>query len=90
VSLFAADGLDADALIPLSPAVPDASMIGDVPNIPILIAVAEGDEPFATEARELGDVLGVRPLVLSGSAHGARMLTDHPDLAEQVAAFASE
>jgi pimeloyl-ACP methyl ester carboxylesterase len=89
VTLSAADDLDADALILLSPAVADASAIGDVPNIPILIAVAEDNEPFTTYARDLADVLGVRPLVVSGSAHGARMLIDHPELSDQIANFAS-
>lgn len=87
VTLSAAEDLDAEALILLSPAVPDASAIGHVAKIPVLISVAEDDEPFTRYARDLGDVLGVRPIVVSGTAHGARMLVDHPELAEQIAAF---
>ena len=87
VTLSAAKDLDADGLILLAPAVPDASAIGDVPNVPIMIAVAEDNEPFTTYARDLADVLGVQPIVVSGSEHGARMLVDHPELSEQIAAF---
>jgi alpha-beta hydrolase superfamily lysophospholipase len=86
VSLSAAKDLDADGLILLAPAVPDASAI-DVPNIPTLIAVAEDNEPFTTYARDLADVLGVQPIIVSGSAHGARMLVGHPELSEQIASF---
>ena len=86
VTLSAAKDLDADGLILLAPAVPDASAI-DVPNIPILIAVAEDNEPFTTYARDLADVLGVQPIIVSGSAHGARMLVGHPELSEQIASF---
>ena len=90
VALSAAEDVDADALILLSPAVPDAAAVGDVPDIPIFIAVAAGNEPFATYARDLADALDVRPVVVSGTAHGAKMLIDHPELSGQIAAFASE
>jgi uncharacterized protein len=87
VTLSAAAELHADALILLSPAVPDASAICDVPDIPILIVVAEGNEPFTTYARNLADALHVRLIVVSGSAHGGKMLMDHPELSQEIAAF---
>jgi alpha-beta hydrolase superfamily lysophospholipase len=89
VTLSTAADLDADALILLAPAVPDASAVGQVPKVPILIAVAQDNEPFTTYARNLADALGVQPIVVSGSAHGAKMLVPHPELADQIATFVS-
>jgi len=80
--------LDADAVIALSPAVADPSVFPEeLSELPIFIAVAEDNEPFATQARALGEVLGVDPVVVSGSRHGTGMFTDHPELVDAIVSF---
>jgi alpha-beta hydrolase superfamily lysophospholipase len=88
VTLSAASGLDADAVIALSPAVADPSVLPEeLSELQIFIAVAEDNEPFATQARALGEVLGVDPVVVSGSSHGTGMFTDHPELVDAIVSF---
>jgi alpha-beta hydrolase superfamily lysophospholipase len=64
-----------------------AEAIGD--SIPILVAVAEQNEPYATDAHRIADALGIEPTVVSGEGHGAGMFRDHPDLMDTVVTFAN-
>ena len=63
-----------------------AGAIGD--SIPVLVAVAEENEPYATDAHRIADALGIEPTVVSGEGHGAGMFRDHPDLMDNVVTFA--
>jgi hypothetical protein len=56
--------------------------------IPIFVAVAENDEPFASDALAIAEASGVDPTVVSGDRHGTGMFVDHPDLIDDVVAFA--
>lgn len=64
-----------------------AEAIGD--SIPILVAVAEENEPYATDAHRIADALGIAPTVVSGDRHGTGMFRDHPDLMDTVVTFAN-
>jgi pimeloyl-ACP methyl ester carboxylesterase len=89
ITLAQAGALEADAVVLLSPAlarVPDA-LAEDLADIPVFIAVAMDNEPFATQARELGETLGVEPTVVTGDHHGTGMFGDHPELLVAVVDF---
>jgi non-heme chloroperoxidase len=89
ITLAQAGELEADAVVLLSPAVagvPDA-LAEDLADIPVFIAVAMDNEPFATQARELGQALGVDPVVVSGERHGTGMFGDHPELVDTIVDF---
>ena len=43
---------------------------GDRRLIPVLVAVAEGNEPYATDAVDIADALGTSATVVSGDGHG--------------------
>jgi pimeloyl-ACP methyl ester carboxylesterase len=57
-------------------------------NIPVFIAAAREDEPFATNARAIAAALAVSPTIVDGDGHGSGMLGDHPRLTEEILAFA--
>lgn len=63
----------------------------DMPDsIPVLVVVAEDNEPYATDARRIADASGSAPTIVSGGGHGAGVFRDHPDLLDAVVAFANE
>jgi pimeloyl-ACP methyl ester carboxylesterase len=47
---------------------------------PVMLMVAEGDEPYASDARRLREASGFEAelIVLSGSRHGTDLFLDHP------------
>jgi hypothetical protein len=53
----------------------------------VFIAVAESNEPFTTQARSLGDALGVEPVVVTGDRHGTGLFVDHPELVDEIVDF---
>ena len=57
-------------------------------DIPVFVAAAREDEPFATDARAIAVELGVPPTIVDGDGHGSGMLRDHPRLTEEILAFA--
>lgn len=57
-------------------------------SIPVLVVVAEDNEPYATDAHRIADALGVAPTIVSGGEHGAGVFRDHPELMDTVVAFA--
>jgi alpha-beta hydrolase superfamily lysophospholipase len=88
VTLQEARTAGADAVIALSPAVASSSGIADrLQGIPVFIAVAESNEPFTTQARSLGDALGVEPVVVTGDRHGTGLFVDHPELVDEIVDF---
>jgi uncharacterized protein len=87
VSLETAADVEADGVVALSAY---AGSQGGFPPIPVMLAVAEDNEPYATQVRRLGDELGVEPVIVTGEDHGTGMFTDHPELMEQVVAFLND
>ncbi len=64
-----------------------AEAVGD--TIPIFVAAAAENEPYATDARRIADALRTEPTIVSGNGHGSGMFLDHPDLMDTVVAFAN-
>lgn len=94
LSLAMAAPLQADAVVSLSaPATAydalDAAraMPGDVA---VFVTASEDNEPYASEAREIADAAGVEAVIVSGSGHGSGVFKDHPELLEQVIAWADD
>ena len=94
LSISMATELDAQAVVSLSApagafdALAAAGSIGD--SIPVFVAVAEDNEPYATDAQRIADALGTDATVVSGNGHGAGVLRDHPDLIVAIVAFSDE
>ena len=63
-----------------------AEAIGD--SIPMLVAVAEDNRPYAEDAVEIADALGISATIVSGDRHGTGMFRDHPELIDAIVAFA--
>jgi pimeloyl-ACP methyl ester carboxylesterase len=57
-------------------------------GIPVFVAAARENQPFATDARSIAAALAVSPSIVDGDGHGSGMLRDHPELIEEVLAFA--
>ena len=57
-------------------------------SIPVFVAAARENEPFATDARAIADVLAVSATIVDGNGHGSGMLRDHPELVGEILAFA--
>jgi alpha-beta hydrolase superfamily lysophospholipase len=57
-------------------------------SIPVFVAAARENQPFATDARSIAAALAVSPSIVDGDGHGSGMLRDHPELIEEVLAFA--
>jgi pimeloyl-ACP methyl ester carboxylesterase len=57
-------------------------------SIPVFVAAARENEPFTTDARAIAAVLAVSPTIVDGNGHGSGMLRDHPELIEEILAFA--
>lgn len=92
LSIEMAEELDADAVVALSPPA-SAFGAGEAAaslEVPLLLAVAEDDEPYATDVRAIAAAAGVEPVIVSGNGHGTGMFKDHPALMERVVAFAGE
>ena len=64
-----------------------AEAIGD--SIPIFVAAAAENEPYATDAHRIADALQIEPTIVAGSGHGSGMFIDHPDLMDTVVTFAN-
>jgi triacylglycerol esterase/lipase EstA (alpha/beta hydrolase family) len=94
LSIAMAQELVVDAVVGLSAPASSFGALqaaGELPRTTsVMLAVAEGNEPYATDVRQLADVLGIEPLVVSGDRHGTGMFLDHPDLMDQVVAFAND
>jgi alpha/beta superfamily hydrolase len=90
VSMESAAEVDADGVIALS-AYADGSLPPELgTQIPVMLAVAEDNEPYATDVRQLGEQLHVTPVVVTGEQHGTGMFVDHPELMDQVVAFLND
>jgi alpha/beta superfamily hydrolase len=89
LSLSVAGELHADAVVALSPylGLPAEEMASALDGTPALLVVAEDNEPYASDTRELAAALDVDPVVISGDNHGTGVLTDHPEVSEQIATF---
>ena len=90
LSIAMAGELDAAALVSLSaPALvfnaTDAADLRD--TIPVMIAAAEGNEPYVSDARSLAATLGIDPVIVSGDGHGTGMFGDNPELITQIVTF---
>lgn len=92
LSISMAAELDVQAVVSLSApassfgALEAAEAIGD--SIPMLVAVAEGNQPYADDAVTIADALGTSPTIVSGDRHGTGMFRDHPELMDTIVAFA--
>jgi pimeloyl-ACP methyl ester carboxylesterase len=93
LSIAMAEELDAAAVVSLSA---PASSFGALDaaraldgSIPMFVAVAEDDEPFATDALAIADAVGIDPTIVSGDRHGTGMFVEHPDLIDAVVEFAN-
>ncbi len=91
LSIAMAGELDATALVSLSaPALvfnanDAAADLRD--TIPVMIAAAEGNEPYVSDARSLAATLGIDPVIASGDGHGTGMFGDNPELITQIVTF---
>ena len=90
LSIAMAGELDATALVSLSaPALVfnanDAA--ASAGTIPVMIAAAEGNEPYASDARSLAATLGIDPVIATGDGHGTGMFGDNPELITQIVTF---
>jgi pimeloyl-ACP methyl ester carboxylesterase len=56
-------------------------------SIPVFVAAARENEPFATDARAIAAALAISPTIVDGDGHGSGMLRDHPRLTEEILAF---
>jgi len=94
LSISMATELEVQAVVNLSApassfdALEAAAAIGD--SIPVLVAVAESNEPYATNAVEIADALGTSATIVSGDGHGTGMFRDHPELMDAIVAFADD
>jgi pimeloyl-ACP methyl ester carboxylesterase len=94
LSIAMARELDADAVVSLSApadafgALAAARDLGDA--IPVFVAAAEDDEPYAGDARALAAAVAVEPTIVTGDGHGTGVLVDHPDLLGAVVGFAND
>jgi len=52
-----------------------------------MIAAAEGNEPYVSDARSLAATLGIDPVIVSGDGHGTGMFGDNPELVTQIVTF---
>lgn len=57
-------------------------------SIPVFVAAARENEPYATDARAIAAALAVSPTIVDGDGHGSGMLRDHPELTGKILAFA--
>jgi pimeloyl-ACP methyl ester carboxylesterase len=91
LSIAMAGELDATALVSLSApalvfnAADAATDLRD--TIPVMIAAAEGNEPYVSDARSLAATLGIDPVIASGDGHGTGMFGDNPELITQIVTF---
>ena len=91
LSIAMAGELDAAALVSLSApalvfnATDAAAALRD--TIPVMIAAAEGNEPYVSDARSLAATLGIDPVIVSGDGHGTGMFGDNPELISQIVTF---
>jgi dienelactone hydrolase len=90
VSLGSAVEVEADGVVALSAYVGDPLPPALGAEIPVMLAVAEENEPYATDVRQLGDQLHVTPVVVTGDQHGTGMFVDHPELMDQVVTFLND
>ncbi len=94
LSLSMAAELEVQAVVSLSApassfdALDAATAIGG--SIPVLVGVAEDNEPYATDAVEIADALGTSATIVSGDGHGTGMFRDHPELMDAIVAFAND
>jgi alpha/beta superfamily hydrolase len=92
VSLESVTDVEADGVVALSPYL--APQGGFEPrwgrSFPVMLAVAEDNEPYATAVGQLAAQLGIEPVIVTGDNHGAGMFIEHPELMDQVVAFLSE
>jgi dienelactone hydrolase len=92
LSISMAAELEVQAVVSLSApassfgALEAAGAIGD--SIPVLVAVAEGNQPYAADAVKIADALGTSATIVSGDRHGTGMFRDHPELMDAIVAFA--
>jgi pimeloyl-ACP methyl ester carboxylesterase len=94
LSLAMAAPLQVDAVVSLSApataydALDAARAMPD--DIPVFVTAAEDNEPYASEAREIAEVLGVDAVIVSGGGHGSGVFKDHPELLDRVIAWADD
>ena len=92
LSISMAQELNADAVVSLSAPAEAYDALEAARelrhSIPTFVAAASDNEPFATDARAIAAALGVTPTIVSGDGHGSGMLRDHPQLTEEILAFA--
>lgn len=94
LSLAMAADLEADGVVSLSAPVDAYDAIGAAREMPgdiaAFVAAAEGNEPYASDAREIAAALGVEAVIVSGDGHGSGVFNGHPELLERVVAWADE
>lgn len=92
LSIAMADELDADGVVALSPPAASFGAAEAAASLraPLFVAVAEDNEPYATDVRTIARAAGVQAVIVTGKGHGTGMFIDHPELMDQVVAFASD
>ncbi len=92
LSLAMAADLDADGVVSLSAPLDAYDAIGAARLMPddiaVFVAAAEGNEPYASDAREIAAALGVEAVIVSGDGHGSGVFNGHPELLDRVIAWA--
>ena len=92
LSIATASELHADAVVSLSASADAFGALGAAGElrVPLFVAAADGDQPFAVDAGRIAGAAGVEPVIVGGDRHGAGMFRDHPELMDEVVAFADE
>ena len=94
LSISMAAELDVQAVVSLSAPASSFDALGSAEaigrSIPVLVAVAEDNEPYATDAVEIADALGISARIVSGDGHGTGMFRDHPELMDAIVTFADD
>lgn len=91
LSLAMAAEVHADAVVSLSAPADayDALAAAAKDTMPVFVAAAEDNAPYADDARAIAQALGVKPTIVSGSGHGTGMFLDHPDLIPTIVSWAN-
>jgi hypothetical protein len=86
---MAAD-VDANAVIALSPPASayDALTAAGSLAAPLFVAAAWGNGSYADDAKAIAEAAGTQAVLVDGHGHGIGMAKDHPELLDQMVAWA--
>lgn len=92
LSIAEAADVGADAVIALSPpsGAYDALTAAGSLSVPLFVAAAWGNGPYPDDAKAIAAAAGTQAVLVSGHGHGIGMAKDHPDLLDQMVAWADQ